>query len=191
MGGNGAGIAFDATASESLLATLTDDSERRMCTIFATQDCYIKQTTPANAMSIYHDGSASATAATVEVKDATLVLIITGGANAGTNTYTFAGASHDTIGEIVTAINALSEGWVAVLLGTGSDNSEGLVVAAVTSALLAANTQTIEIIDIVTTSNGAFLKANTYVPILVEKGAEYLSVIRVSADGTWYRWDHQ
>ena len=92
-GGNGSGAAFDGTSTATLLATLTDDSDRRMCTIMATQDCYVLQ--------------------------------------AGTAT------------------------------------------------------------DTVSSSTGAFLKANTYVPILVEDGADYLAVIRSTTDGTWYRWDHQ
>lgn len=65
---------------------------------------------------IYHDQSVGATAATVQVTTSTLVLIISGGANAGTTTYTLTDAASDTLGELVSAINALAKGWVAAMV---------------------------------------------------------------------------
>lgn len=84
------------------------------------------------AMSIYHDKSDSATAATVEVTATTMVLIVTDGANAGTTTYTFSDAASNTVGELVTAINALDKGWVAELLDESARDSATLEVLAAT-----------------------------------------------------------
>ena len=50
-----------------------------------------------------YNSSSDATAATYEVTSTTIVLIVTGGANAGTNTLTFADADKDTLDELAGA----------------------------------------------------------------------------------------
>jgi len=82
--------------------------------------------------------AAGAMAATVEVTPTTMVLIITGGGSAGTNTLTFADANKDTISELVIAINALT-GWKAGAIYSGSASSTDLVPTGALSCLAAAN----------------------------------------------------
>lgn len=78
---------------------------------------------------IYSDG-ASATAATVEVTDETIILIITGGGDAGTNTLTFSDADKNTVAELIIAINALG-GWKAGrIYHSNADSSDLLVTGA-------------------------------------------------------------
>lgn len=91
-------------------------------------------------LSIYNS-SGDATAATVQVTDTTIVLVVTGGVSAGTSTLTFADADKDTLSELVIAINALGKGWVANKLGNSSNNSTDLLIIAATGALLIANEQ--------------------------------------------------
>ena len=50
-----------------------------------------------NAFSIYHDTTQSATACTIAISGNVLTLIVTGGANAGTYTYTLTDAANDTL----------------------------------------------------------------------------------------------
>lgn len=101
----------------------------------------------ANAIDIYHDQSVSATAATVEVTDTTVVLIITGGGNAGTDTLTLADAANDTITELVGVINALAKGWVATALYLGDADTGDLVITAATSAFATSARQTLQIVS--------------------------------------------
>ena len=77
-----------------------------------------------DAFSIYHDESASATAATVGISGTTLTLIITGGSNAGTRTFDLTAAAYDTLTELVDALP--DEGWVADLVGDADASSSTL-----------------------------------------------------------------
>lgn len=81
----------------------------------------------ADGFTIYHDQSSSATAATITVTDTTLSLTITGGANAGTDSFTLANASYDTMAELTAAITALAKGWQVVLLSGSSVTSTYLI----------------------------------------------------------------
>lgn len=90
-------------------------------------------------LTVYHDESASATAATVQVTSTTITLVITGGANAGTDAIKF--SDYLTVTLMVAAINALNEGWVATALQAGSEATTGLTEVAATSAFGATNTQ--------------------------------------------------
>jgi hypothetical protein len=73
---------------------------------------------------IFHDESASATAATVGISGTTLTLIITGGSNAGTRTIDLTSAANDTLTELVAALP--DEGWVGDLVGDGDAASSTL-----------------------------------------------------------------
>ena len=77
-----------------------------------------------DGLKIHHDQSGSATAATVEVTSTALVLKITGGPNAGTETLMF--ASYATIDELVDAANDLDKGWVAEVAINGATASAEL-----------------------------------------------------------------
>jgi len=96
-----------------------------------------------DAFAVYHDESASATAATVQVDGTDLVLIITGGTNAGTVTTDLTAAANDTIAELVAVINALAKGWVATQLGQSAVDSALLVRTEATSAFGQDNEQTL------------------------------------------------
>lgn len=85
-----------------------------------------------------------ATAATVEVKNNELTLIITGGAQAGTNDLAF--ATYTTITTLVAAINALT-GWTAGAICSGSEDPDDLVITGAVSCLGSANEQTLEIVS--------------------------------------------
>ncbi len=100
----------------------------------------------ANAIDIYHDESSSATAATVEVTGTTIVLVITGGGNAGTDTLTLGDAANDTITELVAVINALSKGWVATALYLGDADTDDLIITSATSAFATSARQTLKIV---------------------------------------------
>ncbi len=88
-----------------------------------------------------------ATAATVEITATTMILIITGGAQAGTNTLTFAAAANDTLGEIVAVINALV-GWEAGRLYPSAAASTDLIITGQIPCLGAVNQQTLLILDV-------------------------------------------
>jgi len=90
--------------------------------------------------------AAGATAATVEVTDTTIILIITGGGSAGTNTLTFADANKDTIAELIIAINVLT-GWKSGAIYNGSAPSTDLIVTGALSCLGAANEIILKISD--------------------------------------------
>lgn len=98
-----------------------------------------------DAFSIYHDGSSGATAATVEVTDAALILTITGGANEGTQTLDF--ATSTTVGDLLAAVAALDIGWVTTSYVNPSSTSSDLVRLASADALTASNEQRITIED--------------------------------------------
>lgn len=84
-------------------------------------------------VSVYHDASASATAATVAISGGTLSLVITGGGNAGTDNIVL--STHATITALVAAINALAKGWVAAIVaGKGGADPTNLSAKALTSA---------------------------------------------------------
>jgi len=87
-----------------------------------------------------------ATAATVEVTDATIVLIITGGTEAGTNTLTLADADKNTITELITAINALT-GWKSGRICHGSADSTDLVVTGALACLGSDDEIMLKIVD--------------------------------------------
>ena len=87
-----------------------------------------------DGIAVYHDKSVSATAATVQVTDASVILVITGGGNAGTDTLTLADAANDTLAELVTVINALAKGWVANLVGQADIDSDLLTRQVATDA---------------------------------------------------------
>jgi len=107
-------------------------------TTVASLEAYIRRPIPdSDLMTIYHDESASATAATVEVTETTLVLVITGGGNAGTDTLTLSASG--TMTALKTAIDALSEGWVVRVLGSGNADPQRLKVRTATSAFGSAN----------------------------------------------------
>ncbi len=108
-------------------------------TSIASLRAFMRNQAPLDAtlMSVYHDESASATAATVQVTSSAVVLIITGGANAGTQTMTFAASATATA--MVAAINTLAEGWVATAQGNGGEASSGLNVQAAATAFGLAN----------------------------------------------------
>ena len=87
----------------------------------------------AEAFSIYHDAGTSSTAATITITDTTLSLTITGGANAGTDSFTLANASYDTMAELTAAITALAKGWQVILLCPSATSSTLLIPRASTS----------------------------------------------------------
>ena len=90
-----------------------------------------------NMLAIYN-GSSGATAATVSKTGNVLTLTVTGGANAGTETLTLTDADKDTMSELVTAIEALSKGWVVNRLCVAAMPSTDLNNVSV-SCLAAAN----------------------------------------------------
>jgi hypothetical protein len=94
-----------------------------------------------DGFSIYHDESDTASAATVQVTSTAVVLVITGGANAGTQTMLF--SSYLGMDDMVDAIHALNEGWVCTLIGRPDVGSDRLSVFAATSAFGSANKQTL------------------------------------------------
>lgn len=98
---------------------------------------YIGNRPQANGIWVYCD-QGDASAATVQVTATALVLVITGGVQAGTNTLTFADADKDTLTELVAAVNALT-GWKAGLVYNGGAASTDLVRTGAVPCLTAAN----------------------------------------------------
>ena len=98
-----------------------------------------------NAFWVYCDAS-DATAATVEITDTAAVLIITGGADAGTTTLTFADAATDTLSELVAVINGTS-GWAAGILANGSADTANMIITGALNVLGSENKQTLKIRD--------------------------------------------
>jgi hypothetical protein len=89
---------------------------------------------------------ADATAATVEVTPTTIVLIITGGGQAGTTTLTFSDAGKDTLAELIVAINAVT-GWKSGAIYDGDADSTDLVITGATACLGSANELTLKVED--------------------------------------------
>lgn len=104
-------------------------------TVARVQD-YMGLTQPTgDAIDIFHDGTDSptpSTTATVTVTDTTLTLIASG--SSGTDSFTLANASYDTMSELVAAIVALASGWNATLLCPGTVSSTLLIPAPATNA---------------------------------------------------------
>ena len=94
---------------------------------------------------IFHDESASATAATVGISGTTLTLIITGGSNAGTRTIDLTSAANDTLTELVAALP--DEGWVGDLVGDGDAASSTLRPVNTVSAFGFDNMRTLQYTD--------------------------------------------
>ncbi len=97
---------------------------------------YMGESLPTTEMlTVYHDESDSATAATVAISGSppNLALTITGGANAGT--VIVATASGMTMAELRVAVDALNKGWVTTVIGgAGGADSTGLDALATVSA---------------------------------------------------------
>ena len=96
-------------------------------------------------LTIFHDESASATAATVGISGTTLTLIITGGSNAGTRTFDLTAAAYDTLSELVAALP--DEGWVGDLVGDGDAASSTLRPVNTVSCFGFDNMQTLQYTD--------------------------------------------
>ena len=96
-------------------------------------------------LTIFHDESASATAATVGISGTTLTLIITGGSNAGTRTIDLTSAANDTLTELVAALP--DEGWVGDLVGDGDAASSTLRPVNTVSCFGFDNMQTLQYTD--------------------------------------------
>jgi len=101
-----------------------------------------KSGVPCDYLRLYNS-SADATAATVTITDTTMVLVVTGGTNAGPSTITFSDADSDTLTELIAKINGLSKGWVANLESDGAQASTDLYIMPVTGCLLVANEITV------------------------------------------------
>ncbi len=93
-----------------------------------------------DAFSIYNNSS-DATASTIEVTASSVVLIVTGGANAGTSTLDITAAAYDTLGELTTAITALDKGWQVTRLSNSSSTSIDLALLSSTGCFNFANIQ--------------------------------------------------
>lgn len=96
---------------------------------------------PSDALTLFCSAG-DATGATVEVTSTALVLIITGGDDAGTTTLALADAANDTLAKIVDVINA-TDGWTATRIGPASEASSKLIQRAAVNALGSANTITL------------------------------------------------
>jgi hypothetical protein len=118
---------YALTSVDEVLAYLGEDTQRDGLWVYCSQG--------------------DATAATVEVTATTMVLIITGGAAAGTNTLTFADADKNTLAELVIAINALT-GWTAGRIYHSSADSTDLVITGALSCLASSNKITLKIQDV-------------------------------------------
>lgn len=97
----------------------------------------------ADALSLY---AIDGTAATVTKSGDTLTLSKTGGTGAGADAIDLTDPLYDTLGELVTYINAKT-GWVANLIGWSSASSTDLKNVASANCLLEANTQTLIFYD--------------------------------------------
>ena len=96
-----------------------------------------------NGFKIYCTSN-DATAATVEVTSTQVILIITGGDDAGTENLTL--EDYTELGDLVDAINAL-DGWLAIIITDGSLDPEDMVVTASTGCLAVGNEQTLQIVN--------------------------------------------
>lgn len=161
----------------------------------------------AGFMSIYNS-SADATGATITISGTTLTLVVTGGANAGTSTINLAHADYDTLGELVTAINALAKGWVANRLGASANVSADLESIGATSCLLVANKVPIlgystSLLEYLINSATDFIEKYTRRSILQGARTEYYDIepgqkvinlmnypVKDSASILVYAWDY-
>lgn len=106
---------------------------------------YLGKEPTRNALSVYCS-QGDATAATVEITDTTIVLIITGGDEEGPNTLTFGDANKNTLSELVVAINALT-GWTANRIYHSDAESTDLIVTGALPCLGSANEIALKIRD--------------------------------------------
>ena len=97
------------------------------------------------AFTVFHDESASATAATASLFSETLTLVITGGANAGTTAIDLSTGANDTLEELVAVINALSKGFIARLIGDPSAKSVDVLPIPSVSIFGSSNEMTAEV----------------------------------------------
>jgi len=96
-----------------------------------------------NSFTIYN-GSSDATAATAEVTATNLVLVVTGGVNAGTSTVPLAG---ETITSLRTAVSALAKGWVTKPEGSGTAVATDLVIQVATACFETTQALTLMMVD--------------------------------------------
>lgn len=82
-----------------------------------------------------YNSSSDATTATVTKSGNVLTLIVTGGTNAHNTSFTLTATANDTVGELITAIEALSKGWVCNRNCSSSFVTTDLYNIAATSAL--------------------------------------------------------
>ena len=98
-----------------------------------------------DGITIYHDQSSSATAATAKVESDVLTLVVTGGSNAGTYTKDLTSAANDTLTELVTAVNDLNKGFVARLVGNSTAASTSIAPFDSTSVFGASNEKEVKV----------------------------------------------
>lgn len=145
----------------------------------ATVEFFCFRRPPRWALAILHDGSADATGATYNIESSVLTLIITGGANAGTNTIDFTVVPNDTITGVVTAVNALAKGFGA----RASADFRGLVEA---SGLLEETESEPGVYESPSILNKtAYLYENPEVPLHAERCLMEGMMADASADQGW------
>jgi hypothetical protein len=86
-------------------------------------------------MTIYNNPIENQISATIEITATTMHLIVVGGFNAHDTVLTFADADKDTLGELVTEIEALNKGWVISRIGEASLPSTNLFIIPQTSVM--------------------------------------------------------
>ena len=106
---------------------------------------YLGATPEKDAFWIYCS-AADASAATVEIKDLTAVLTITGGTSAATTTITYTTATTNTMSEMVAYINTVS-GWAAGLVCHADADTSDLIPTGAVSVLGSANEATFKVKD--------------------------------------------
>ena len=138
------------------------------------------------ALRIYHDESEDATAATVEVSSTGIVLVITGGANAGTTTYLF--ADYADLTAMVDAIEQADIGFVVSLVEgiSPTEKSENLHTLAATGCLGLSNRQILCIQYMTETMDGTG-ESHIFTKLPLR------SIVSILQDGTTvtssYYWD--
>jgi len=90
-----------------------------------------------------YGGATGATATTAGKAGNNLVLIITGGASAGTTTIDLSAGANDTLTELLAVINALGKGYTVNRLTAGAYATTDLFDFGTTNCLLVANEQTL------------------------------------------------
>ena len=80
------------------------------------------------ALTLRHDGSAGATAATVTAASDALMLTVTGGTNAGSYAFSLSDENLDTMQELATGINEIGKGFSVAVTDTcrATEPSKGL-----------------------------------------------------------------